>query len=163
MKTFTTLSCAVALAGFLAASLQAADAKLNELSAPEKKEGWKLLFDGKQITGWRSFKKGEIDFFIKNEKGGSVCVNPVSWTTSTDETKPRQHKGAIWKDMNKLIPGVISASIEPEHKILWVDAPEKEQEKIGGKVKNYHVADYNLFWLDIRENAMLRVKAFLEK
>jgi hypothetical protein len=115
------------------------------------------------FVGWRSFKKGEIDYFIQNEKGGSVCVNPISWTTSTDETKPEQHKGAIWKDMNKLIPGVISASIEPEHKILWVDAPEKEQEKIGGRVKNYHVADYNLFWLDIRENAMLRVKAFLKK
>jgi hypothetical protein len=65
--------------------------------------------------------------------------------------------------MSKLIPGVIAASIEPEHKILWVDAPEKEQEKLGGKVKNYHVADYNLFWLDIRENALLRVKAFLKK
>src|SRR5258705_2294148 len=115
-------------------------------------------------VGWRSFKKGEIDFFIQNEKGGSVCVNPISWTTSTDETKPGQHKGAIWKDMNKLMPGVISASIEPEHKILWVDAPEQDQEKIGGgRVKNYHVADYNLFWLDIRENAMLRVKAFLNK
>ncbi|HMK27026.1 MAG TPA: DUF3089 domain-containing protein [Chitinophagaceae bacterium] len=115
------------------------------------------------FVGWRSFKKGEIDFFIKNEKGGSVCVNPISWTTSTDETSAGQHKGAIWKNMNKLIPGVIAASIEPEHKVLWVDAPEKEQEKIGGKVKNYHIADYNLFWLDIRENAMLRVKAFLKK
>jgi hypothetical protein len=114
-------------------------------------------------VGWRSFKKGEIDFFVQNEKGGSVCVNPISWTTSTDSTKPEQHKGGIWKDMNKLIPGVISASIEPEHKILWVDAPEKDQEKLGGKVKNYHVADYNLFWLDIRENAMLRVKTFLNK
>ena len=115
-------------------------------------------------VGWRSYKKGEIDFFIQNEKGGSVCVNPVSWTTSTNETKPKQHKGGIWKDINKLIPGVISASIEPEHNILWVDAPEKDQDKFGSsRVKNYHVADYNLFWLDIRENAMLRVKTFLNK
>ena len=41
----------------LAAPLHAADAKLNELSAAEKKESWKLLFDGKSTTGWRSFKK----------------------------------------------------------------------------------------------------------
>jgi hypothetical protein len=115
-------------------------------------------------VGWRSFKKGEIDFFVQNEKGGSVCVNPISWTTSSDETKPKQHRGGVWKDLKKPVKGVITASIEPEHKILWVDAPEKDQEKIGGgKVKNYHVADYNLFWLDIRENAMLRVKAFLNK
>ena len=45
------------LASLLVAPLLAADAKLNELSDAEKTAGWKLLFDGKQITGWRSFKK----------------------------------------------------------------------------------------------------------
>lgn len=29
----------------------------NELTAQEKTEGWKLLFDGKSTAGWRSFKK----------------------------------------------------------------------------------------------------------
>jgi hypothetical protein len=114
------------------------------------------------FVGWRSYKKGEMDFIVKNERGGSVCVNPISWTTSTDETKPEQHKGAVGKDMNKIVRGVITASVEPEHKILWVDAPDKVKDKIGDKLKNYHVADYNLFWQDIRENAMLRVKAFLK-
>jgi hypothetical protein len=115
------------------------------------------------FVGWRSYKKGEMDFIVKNERGGSVCVNPISWMTTTDETKPEQHKGAVGKDMSKIVRGVITASIEPEHKILWVDAPAKIKDKIGDKLKNYHVADYNLFWLDIRENALLRVKAFLIK
>jgi hypothetical protein len=104
-----------------------------------------------------------LDFIIKNEKGGSVCVNPISWTTANDETKPEQHKGAVGKDMSKLVSGVITASIDPEHKILWVQAPENAENNVGTKLKNYHVADYNLFWLDIRENAMLRVKAFMNK
>ena len=34
-----------------------ADAKLNQLSATEKAAGWRLLFDGKTTSGWRSFKK----------------------------------------------------------------------------------------------------------
>ena len=114
-------------------------------------------------VGWRSYKKGELDFFVQNEKGGSVCVNPISWTTSPDETKPEQHKGGIWKDMNKLVPGVLSTSIEPQHNTLWVNVPEQVEGKFGGKVKNFHTADYNLFWLDIRENALQRVKAFLKK
>src|SRR5215212_10664603 len=37
---------------------QAADSPtLNELTAAEKGEGWRLLFDGKTTQGWRSFKK----------------------------------------------------------------------------------------------------------
>jgi hypothetical protein len=32
----------------------------NTLSDKEKKEGWKLLFDGKTTSGWRNFKKTEI-------------------------------------------------------------------------------------------------------
>lgn len=29
------------------------------LTEAEKKEGWKLLFDGKSVEGWRAYKKGE--------------------------------------------------------------------------------------------------------
>jgi hypothetical protein len=44
---------AVLLVGLTAGS----GATLNQLSAAEKAEGWKLLFDGSSTQGWRSFKK----------------------------------------------------------------------------------------------------------
>ncbi len=34
-----------------------AEATSNALTAAEKRAGWKLLFDGQNTTGWRSFKK----------------------------------------------------------------------------------------------------------
>jgi hypothetical protein len=41
----------------LACMLLPARAAHNELTAEEKTEGWKLLFDGKTTQGWRAFKK----------------------------------------------------------------------------------------------------------
>jgi 3-keto-disaccharide hydrolase len=51
-------SCAVAVA--LSSSLSgqgAAGAAQNQLTDAEKKAGWKLLFDGKSLSGWRGYKQ----------------------------------------------------------------------------------------------------------
>ena len=44
----------VLLSLMFAAALSAAEP--NQLTAAEKSAGWKLLFDGKSVTGWRSLK-----------------------------------------------------------------------------------------------------------
>src|SRR5262249_4295437 len=44
------------IAAFIAAApLQAAESPLNTLSDAETKDGWKLLFDGKSLDGWRGY------------------------------------------------------------------------------------------------------------
>lgn len=45
------------LAIFIASALQAQD---NTLTAKEKKQGWKLLFDGKTLNGWHNFNSDKI-------------------------------------------------------------------------------------------------------
>ena len=54
----------IALLGF-ALTVSAADSKkpsrLNKLSEAQKQKGWKLLFNGKDLTGWRAYDaKGKI-------------------------------------------------------------------------------------------------------
>jgi hypothetical protein len=62
----------VALALTLTASLLgAADAKPNTLSKAEKAEGWRLLFDGKSLDGWRGYKTETIG------EGWSVQDNAI--------------------------------------------------------------------------------------
>ena len=56
MKTFAYLTTAT----FLALQFTAfAEPKPNQLTAEEQVAGWKLLFDGKTLNGWRGFKKKE--------------------------------------------------------------------------------------------------------
>jgi hypothetical protein len=52
------LVCTALAAPALAARrAQAKELPANTLSAAEKKQGWRLLFDGKTTTGWRGYKK----------------------------------------------------------------------------------------------------------
>src|SRR5918993_2748148 len=42
------------------AARESASGGANRLTEQEKKEGWKLLFDGKTTEGWRNYKKDSI-------------------------------------------------------------------------------------------------------
>ncbi len=71
----------ISLIAVLAATLpSAATAQLNTLSAQEKKEGWKLLFDGTSSTGWRSatrstFPTAANGWVIKN---GTITIQAAN-------------------------------------------------------------------------------------
>jgi hypothetical protein len=104
---------------------------------------------------WASFKKG-----FEAPKSGlynTVCVNPVTWNRDTIAVDRSQSQGAILLDINKRYDGACGTQIHKHY--LWVDAhlPVVRSWKV------LHVADYNLFWYDIRKNVQDRVKAFLKK
>ena len=69
------------------------------------------------------------------------------------------NSGGILRNFNKVIPGLVHAQIHGN--ILWVNKP-----KFFGsfflKIKNYHIADYNLFYISIRENVGTRIRSFLQ-
>jgi hypothetical protein len=61
---FLSLSCAAAMLIMLPVSGQ----NLNTLTSKEKKDGWVLLFNGKDFTGWRQYNGNAIpkNWVIKN-------------------------------------------------------------------------------------------------
>jgi hypothetical protein len=82
MKTLSILFLVFALS----VSMAAETSKANELSPEEKAAGWKLLFDGATINGWRAIgtkeapKKGWViaDGCLKHEAkggGGDIVAN----------------------------------------------------------------------------------------
>jgi len=111
------------------------------------------------FVGWRSYAKGVIPKEAAAEKGNSICVNPLTWNTSESEASAKLHQG-IMNGFRTITAHSVATVIEPSTKILWVEAPGLKNEK-GEAMKNLHVYDYNLFWLNIRENIKLRIDAFL--
>jgi hypothetical protein len=63
MKNFTYLILAAILVALYSCNTSSAkqeESKINTLTKKEKKEGWKLLFDGESLDNWKTFKGGEI-------------------------------------------------------------------------------------------------------
>jgi hypothetical protein len=112
------------------------------------------------FAGWRSYEKGEIPGRVLAENGDCVCVNPLTWTTSEMWVSKEHHFG-IMNGFDKIIPNTVATGIEPKTKILWVESPDVILEGMK-KGKDLHVYDFNLFWMNIRENVKLRIDKWLE-
>jgi len=110
------------------------------------------------FVGWRSYVKGEIPKGIQAENGNSVCVNPLTWTTSIQWASPELHQG-VMNGFETIIPHTAGAGIEPAARILWVDIQGTIEENTE-KGKNLHIYDYNLFWMNIRQNVKQRIDAY---
>jgi hypothetical protein len=113
------------------------------------------------FVGWRTYAKGEIPKGSVAEKGNSVCVNPLTWSTSGEWASQDLHLG-IMSNFDRIVPHTVSAGIEPSTKLLWIDTHEVLDPQ-GKKMTNYHRWDYNLFWMNIRQNVKQRIDAYLLK
>jgi Protein of unknown function (DUF3089) len=111
------------------------------------------------FVSWRTFRKDSDEpSFMSNEKFKSVVINPLTWTTETTLVSSKFNKGGVLKNFNRVVPHVVSAQIH--NNILWSSKPD-----IPGKIfsvqKNYNIGDINLFYINIRENVITRISAFL--
>ena len=109
---------------------------------------------------WRTFKEGH---YPKNRAlGDSIAVvNPLSWNTSGEKVDKSRNKGSVLAKFEKgTVANVVGAQIN--NGILWVEKP-----KFPGSflltTKNYHIADFNFFYLSVRENSIYRVEQFNQK
>jgi hypothetical protein len=68
----------VLASAFLATRLAADDSerRVNQLTEDEQKAGWKLLFDGKSLDGWHSFRRQDVRPGWQVKDGTLACVDP---------------------------------------------------------------------------------------
>jgi hypothetical protein len=106
---------------------------------------------------WNTFRKNYIPDFYAKGLNRSVCTNPISWTLDEKYISAGHHKGAYVPPFKKISPGVCDAQA---HKgLLWVTRPQFRGSFLY-KTGIYHSGDYNLFYMDVRENVALRIKEY---
>ncbi len=102
--------------------------------------------------GWRSYGK---DFYPKKYGPNYPVVNPITWTDSPARSRRYQHKGALYSNGKVLLRRGVSVRIDQG--TLRV---ERLRAPLGWffRWEDYHRADYNMFWFNIRENLYQRVQ-----
>ena len=107
---------------------------------------------------WNTFKWGTILAQGEYFRGG-VSVNPLSWKRDEVYAKASLNSGGVPLTFNRLDTCVCDA--QNNNGILWVHKTSKRGYWSIGK--SYHLCDYNLFYMNIRDNAMLRTTVYLKR
>jgi hypothetical protein len=110
------------------------------------------------VCSWRTFRKGYTPEFVEKETFKALTTNPLSWTSDETYAPSSQNKGSVLLKFNKVFKHTTDAQVHDN--MLWVKKPRFP----GGiflRRKNYHIADINLFYMNIRKNAKDRAEVFL--
>ncbi len=109
---------------------------------------------------WNSKRWGSelYEFIEPSRYVGSTCVNPLSWRHDEEIVSSSFHLGSVSRDMDGIDKTYVKAQCRGE--MLWVDLPENPAYESKRNPKNYHVMDYGLFFLNIRENVKQRIEAY---
>lgn len=106
---------------------------------------------------WRTFRRGAKP---RRPEPEMLVTNPLLWTTGEAYAGPELNRGAVLYPFEKLRPGATDAQVHGP--ILWAKKPRFPGSFLLVR-RNYHAGDFNLYYLNVRENAQARVRAFLEK
>jgi hypothetical protein len=120
------------LAGTLITSSAMAQ-QVNTLSSTEKKEGWKLLFDGKTTKGWHTYLQKEVSPAWK-VVDGALELDPEAKKSGapggdlvTDGEYENFELSVQWKISEGGNSGIIFMSHEdPEYKQTYLTGPEMQ-------------------------------------
>ncbi|MBS4044032.1 MAG: DUF3089 domain-containing protein [Chitinophagaceae bacterium] len=111
------------------------------------------------FCSWRTFKENYKPDYVLNETDSMIVTNPITWDVEKPFANRKENPGTILRNFNKVKKGIVDARVEQN--ILWCKKP-----KFFGNIflttKNYHIADYNFYYLSIRQNAKTRVENYFK-
>ncbi len=109
------------------------------------------------LCSWRTFRKGYVPSYLKNEPDTVYVTNPLIWTTNGEYASRHTNKGSVLTRFNKLFPHTTDARVHKN--FLYVSKPRFPWGFLY-LTRNYHIGDINLFYMNIRENVRQRISAY---
>ena len=109
------------------------------------------------FMSWRTYRRGTIPASWSGDQ--FLATNPLSWTTDGSYADASLNRGSVFKNFNKVYEGRVDAQ---SHKgFIWTNKPKFPWSFLL-TIKNYHIADYNFFYRNVQENAVLRANEYLK-
>jgi hypothetical protein len=112
------------------------------------------------FCSWRTFKKSYIPKPPVPVSDSIASVNPLSMTTDGNLVSAEKHLGGVLTGFTKTKTQLTDAQ---NHKgLLWISKP-KFKGSFLYRSANYHPGDFNIFYLNVREDAKRRVGLFWKR
>jgi len=109
--------------------------------------------EGKTETGcWVSWNTYARDYYPPHfEKWyrNALSTNPLNWQIDSTYAARTENIGGVLKNFNKIHPALNDA--QNHEGLLWIEKPRFFGNFLY-QMKRYHIADYNLFYMNIRQN-----------
>lgn len=107
---------------------------------------------------WNTHKK-KLDQRTAKWHLGKAVINPVTWDTTSFAAR-QFHQGFLFSNEKMYVH---SFNTHLKNGVVWISTPHFPYRYLAFTMDNYHVGDVNLFWEDIRQNAILRSTSYLQK
>jgi hypothetical protein len=115
-----------------------------------------------EVGVWASWNTFGRNYFPDNYNSyfkGSLSTNPLLWNSSDLTATKELNKGGVAFKFT-FAPQLVDA--QNHDGVLWVHRPQLKGSWLV-KNKNWHRADMNFFYVNIRDNAALRIEKFLKE
>ncbi|MEY2829795.1 MAG: hypothetical protein RIQ33_1653 [Bacteroidota bacterium] len=107
-------------------------------------------------VSWCTFQKGFFPITYSEYKD-ATCINPITWIADESYASRKLNKGSVLFNFNKILKYKVDAL--NKNGLLWIHKPRLAAALLI-RSKNYHIGDYNLFYINIRQNAKHRVEEY---
>ncbi len=109
------------------------------------------------ICSWRTLRNNFVPRYLRKENGNSYVTNPLNWTAGTTYAPKQMNRGSVLTNFNKVYPHTTDARIS--NGFLYVRKPKFPWSFLFFS-RNYHIADINLYYINLRDNIKARIAAY---